>query len=128
MDDRERIRELERQLAELRAREIGDDGGGRVQIVKRPLAESDTDRITALERQLEEVIGEARSVVRAGDQRPAIQVIQRTEVETGGKKQREPTLAEERAGQVMAWGCAIAMVLWTAWCISLGSAAATLLP
>ena len=121
MDDRDRIRELERQLAALRE-------GERTQVVKRPLAESDTDRITALERQLDEVIGEARSVVRAGDQRPAIQVIQRTEVETGGKKKRQPTPAEERAGQVMAWGCAIAMVLWVAWCISLGSAAASLLP
>ena len=121
MDDRQRIRELERQLAALRE-------GERTQVVKRPLAESDTDRITAMERQLEDMIGEARSVVRAGGQRPAIQVIQRTEVETGGKKKREPTPGEERAVQVVGWGCAIAMVLWMAWCISLGTAAATLLP
>lgn len=79
-DDRDaRIAALERQLAALRA----EDEGERVEIAKRPLADSDTDRIAALERQLQEVIGDARSVVRPGDQRPAIQVIQRTEVHAG---------------------------------------------
>jgi len=119
-----RIAELERELAELREEENAQ-GAGRVQVVKRSLTDADEDRIASLERRLEEVIGEARSVVPTGD-RPAIQVIQRTEVETG-KKKRKPTPTEEKANLIFAGGCAIAMILWAAWCTSLG-AAALLLP
>ncbi|MCY3613183.1 MAG: hypothetical protein OXH51_16785 [Gemmatimonadetes bacterium] len=109
-DDREsRIAELERQLAALRTERE------EVQVVKRPLADDDATRIAALERKLEEV-----AVTRDIDQRPAIQVIQR--VEGGGKQKRVLTPAEEKATQVMGWGCAVAMVLWTAWCFSLGAA------
>ena len=108
-DDRDaRIAALERQLAALRAE---DDDGEKTQVVKRPIADEDVDRIDALERQLQEVIC-ARDI----DQRPAIQVIQRTEVDTGKKRKRVPTPAEEKAQQVVSWGCAIAMVLWAAWC------------
>ena len=133
VDDGDRIRKLERQLAALQVRETDEDGA-RTQVVERQLAASDTDRIAALESQLEELIGEARSVVRAGDQRPAIQVIQRTEVDGGRKltatekleqKHGPEKLAQaEKAGQVMAWGCAVAMVLWAAWCFSLSAARA----
>ena len=81
------------------------------------------ERIAALERRLEEVL-EARSVVPQGaDPRPAIQVIQRTEVETCGKKKREPTPAEEKVGQVVAWGRAISMVRFALWCTTLSAAA-----
>ena len=112
-DDRDaRIAELERQLAALRSEAEGE----KVRVVEKSLAPSDTDRLDALERQLEEVIGESRSVVLAGD-RPAIQVIQRTEVDTG-KKKRKPTEGEQEARQVMAWGCSIAAILWMAWCFS----------
>lgn len=112
-DDRNaRIAALERQLAALRAE---DDDGEQTQVVKRPLAGEDVDRIDALERQLQEVIG-ARDL----DQRPAIQVIQRTEVDTG-KKKRVPTPAEEKANQVVAWGCAVAMVLFAAMCFGLAA-------
>lgn len=101
-EKRRRIEELERQLDELRSTETG-----KVQVVERPI---DVDRLTALERRLEDAISQVRS---AGDQRPAIQVIQRTEVDTG-KKKKEPTPGEEKAQQVIAWGCAIAMVLFMA--------------
>ncbi len=107
-DDRDaRIAALERQLAALRAE---DDDGEQTQVVKRPLADEDVDRIDALERQLQEVIG-ARDI----DQRPAIQVIQRKEVDTG-KKKPVPTPGEEKAQQVVAWGCAVTMVLLAAMC------------
>ena len=106
MDREDRIAELQRKLDALTRQ---DDGEG-VQVVERPLAESDADRIGALERKLEEV-----AVTR--DARPAIQVIQRVETNTdAGKKKRQPTPGEEKAQQVVAWGCAVAMVLWAAWC------------
>ena len=70
--------------------------------------------------------------MRAGDQRPASQVIQRTEVGGGRKltgrekleqKHGPEKLAQaDKAAQVMAWGCAVAMVLWVAWCFSLSAA------
>lgn len=108
-DDREsRIAALERQLAALRAE---DDDGEQTQVVKRPHAEEHADRIAALERQLQDVIGAGEI-----DQRPVIQVIQRTEVDTAKKKKRVRTPREEKAQQVVAWGCAVAMVLLAAMC------------
>ena len=132
MDDRDRIRKLERQLEALQARETDDDEA-RTQVVERPLTTSDSERIAALESQLDELIGEARSVVRAGDQRPAIQVIQHTDVGGSGRKLtgrekleqkhgQEKLAQADKAGQVIAWGCAVAMVLWAAWCFSLSAA------
>lgn len=113
-DDREaRIADLERQLAALKAEE---DEASTVQVVEKP---TDAERIDALEQQLADVVGRAQAVV-PYDQRPAIQVIQRTEVESGGKKKRKPTEAEEKANMIMAGGCAIAMIIFAAWCTSLG--------
>ena len=53
----------------------------RVQVVEQPLGDSKVTRIAALDQRLEEVAGTCDI-----DQRPAIQVIQRAEVETGEKK------------------------------------------
>lgn len=114
MADRDRIRELERQLEALRA--VEPDDRESTQVVRRPLA--DADRIAALERKLEEVVG-ARDV----DQRPAIQVIQRTETNVdGGKKRRLPTEAEEKMGLAIGIGCAAAIVILALTCaIAIGT-------
>lgn len=113
MGDGDRIRELERQLEALRAAERDD--AGKTQIVKRPIG--DDDRIAALERKIEEVVG-SRDI----DQRPAIQVIQRTETNVdAGKKKRQPTEAEDKATLAVGIGCGIAMIIFAAWCASLGA-------
>jgi hypothetical protein len=65
---------------------------------------------------------ETRSTIGAGSVSGGF-ANERTEVDTGKKRKRVPTPAEEKAQQVMAWGCAVAMVLFAAMCFG---AAATL--
>ena len=62
-------------------------------------------RIAELERQVESLLEERRAT-----NRPDIQVIQRVEHDSGQKKVKKATNPE--AERIMAWGCAIAMVIF----------------